>query len=77
MLKKKKKKDSLALVARTCSPRYSGGSGQEDHSLKPAWANSLRDPSSKKTHKNELISFFLIMILSIASNSDFRVDVRT
>jgi hypothetical protein len=29
------------LVAHTCNPSYSGGRDQEDHSLKPAWANSL------------------------------------
>jgi hypothetical protein len=29
-------------------PSYSGGSDQEDHSSKPAWANSSRDPILKK-----------------------------
>jgi hypothetical protein len=29
-----------ALVAHACNPSYSGGRGQEDHSSKPAWANS-------------------------------------
>jgi hypothetical protein len=35
-------------VAHTCNPNYSGGRNQEDHSSKPAWENSLRDPISKK-----------------------------
>jgi hypothetical protein len=34
-------------VAHACNPSYSGGRDQEDYSLKPAWANSLRDPISK------------------------------
>jgi hypothetical protein len=29
------------------NPSYSGGRDQEDHSSKPAWANSLQDPISK------------------------------
>jgi hypothetical protein len=32
---------SQARVAYTCNPSYSGGKDQEDHDLKPAWANSL------------------------------------
>jgi hypothetical protein len=31
---------SRTLVAHTCNPRYSGGRNQENHGLKPAWANS-------------------------------------
>jgi hypothetical protein len=42
-------------MAHTCNPSYSGGRDQEDHSLKPALANSSRDPILKKpishTHK--------------------------
>jgi hypothetical protein len=34
-------------VAHACNPSYSGGRDQEDHGLKPAQANSLRDPISK------------------------------
>jgi hypothetical protein len=30
-----------------CNPSYSGGRDQEDHGLKPAGANSSRDPISK------------------------------
>jgi hypothetical protein len=35
-------------VAQACNPSYSGGRDQEDGGLKPAWANSLQDPISKK-----------------------------
>jgi hypothetical protein len=35
------------LVAHACNPSYSGGRDQEDRGLKPAWANSSRDPISK------------------------------
>jgi hypothetical protein len=35
-------------VAHTYNPSYSGGRDQEDRGLKPAYANSLRDPISKK-----------------------------
>jgi hypothetical protein len=36
------------LVAHASNPNYSGGRDQEDRSSKPAWANSLQDPVSKK-----------------------------
>jgi hypothetical protein len=29
------------LVAHACNPSYSEGKDQEDHGLRPAWANSL------------------------------------
>jgi hypothetical protein len=32
------------LVAPACNPTYLGGWDQEDHSLRPAHANSSRDP---------------------------------
>jgi hypothetical protein len=39
-------------VAHAYNPCYTGGRDQEDHSLKPAQANSFRDPILKKTlHK--------------------------
>jgi hypothetical protein len=38
---------SWVLVAHACNPCYSGGGDQEVHSLKPAQANSTRDPISK------------------------------
>jgi tRNA A22 N-methylase len=44
----KKNKISQVLVAHTCNPSYTGGRDQEDRSLKPAWANSLRNPILKK-----------------------------
>jgi hypothetical protein len=46
----------LGLVAHAFNPSYSGGSDQEDRSSKPSWANSLRDPISKKPiTKRELV----------------------
>jgi hypothetical protein len=42
---------SQSLVAHACNPIYSGGSDQEDHGTKPAKANSLRGPISKKEKK--------------------------
>jgi hypothetical protein len=50
--------NSQVLVAHTCNPRYSGGRDQEDHGLKPAQANSSRDPilknpSQKKNRASE------------------------
>jgi hypothetical protein len=38
-------------VAHTCNPSYLGGRDQEDRDLKPAKANSLRDPISNITKK--------------------------
>jgi hypothetical protein len=38
-------------VAHAYNPSYSRGRAQEEHSLKPAWANSLQDPISKKKKK--------------------------
>jgi hypothetical protein len=35
-------------VAHACNSSYSGGSDQEDHGTKPAWANSSKDLSKKK-----------------------------
>jgi hypothetical protein len=45
-----KGKRSWAPVIHTCNPSNSGGRDQEDHTLKPAWANSLQDPISKNTY---------------------------
>jgi hypothetical protein len=45
--KKKKKKGGRLQVAHAFYPRYSGGRDQEDHGLKPTWANSSRDSISK------------------------------
>jgi hypothetical protein len=38
-------------VAHACNPSYSGGRDQEDHSSRPAWAKSWRDPILKKPTK--------------------------
>jgi hypothetical protein len=40
---------SQAPVAHAYNPSYLGGRDQEDHGLKPAQANSLQDPISKKS----------------------------
>jgi hypothetical protein len=48
-------------MAHICNSRYSGDRDQEDPGLKPAQANSLLDPISKKkkkkkkNHKKELV----------------------
>jgi hypothetical protein len=42
---------SRALVAHIYNPSYSGGKDQEDHSLKPAWANNSQDSISKNPIK--------------------------
>jgi hypothetical protein len=55
------------LVTHTCNPSYLGGSNQEDHSLKPAWANSSRDPISKIQHKKELAEWLKWWSASLAS----------
>jgi hypothetical protein len=41
-------KEPAVPVALTCKPSYSGGRDQKDRGSKPAQANSLRDPISKK-----------------------------
>jgi hypothetical protein len=42
-------RSSLVPVAHTCNTSYSGGRDQEDHGLKAAQANSLQNPSQKRT----------------------------
>jgi hypothetical protein len=42
-----------APVAHACNPSYSGGRDQEDCSLKPASANSVWDPTEKKSWTKE------------------------
>jgi hypothetical protein len=52
-------------VADTCNPCYSGSKDQEDHSSKPAWANSSKDPISKKTyHKKGLAEWLQVKALN-------------
>jgi hypothetical protein len=38
---------SWVPVAHACNPSYSGGTDQEDRGSKLAWANSLKDSTSK------------------------------
>jgi hypothetical protein len=49
-------KSSWILVAHFCNPNYSIGSNKEDCGLKPAQANSSRDPISKKKKKKKTIT---------------------
>jgi hypothetical protein len=43
-------------MAHAYNSSYTGGRDQEDHSLKPAWANISQDPTLKKTlHKKRLM----------------------
>jgi hypothetical protein len=43
------------------NPSYSGGRDQEDQGWKPARANSLRDPVSKKIHhKKKLVEWLKV-----------------
>jgi hypothetical protein len=54
----KKMSACWVLVAHACNPSYSGGREQEDHSSKPALANSWQDPILKKTlHKKGLVEW--------------------
>jgi hypothetical protein len=55
-----------APVAHTCNPSYSGGRDQEDRGLKPAQANSLRDPILKKPIKKGLVKW--LMVKALGSN---------
>jgi hypothetical protein len=48
MNNKRKMKKKIKCLA--CNPSSSGGRDQEDNALKLAWANSSRDPISKKTY---------------------------
>jgi hypothetical protein len=64
-----KKHASRALEAPTYNTSYSGGRGQEDHSSKPAQANSSPDPiSEKKTHHTKgeggLVEWLKVQALS-------------
>jgi hypothetical protein len=40
-------------MTHTCNPIHSGGSDEEEHSSKPAWASSSQDLILKKTHHKE------------------------
>jgi hypothetical protein len=47
-----KNKISQAPVAYAYNPSYLGGRDQKDHGSNPTQTNRLRDPISKKYHKN-------------------------
>jgi hypothetical protein len=49
----KKKKIIWAPVGHDCYPSYSGSRDQKNHNLKPAHANSLKDPILKTTITNK------------------------
>jgi hypothetical protein len=52
-------------VAHTCNPSYSEDRNQEDRSLKPAQANSLLDPISKKPLiKKGLVEWLMVKAMS-------------
>jgi hypothetical protein len=56
-------------VAHACNPSYLGGKDQEDRGSKPAQANSLGDPISKKKkkknlHKNRAVESLKVKALS-------------
>jgi hypothetical protein len=44
---------NLAPVGHICNPSYSGDRDQENHGLKPAWANSVQDLISKMQNTNQ------------------------
>jgi hypothetical protein len=52
---------SLALVAHSGNPNYSGGRDQEDCGSKPAWENSSTRPYFEKTlHKKGLVKWLKV-----------------
>jgi hypothetical protein len=58
-------------VAHACNPSCSGGRDQEDRSSKPAWANSSREPVSKKKKKKPFTKKGLVewlKVLALSSN---------
>jgi hypothetical protein len=58
------------LVAHAYNPSYSGGRDQEDCSSKPAQANSLLDPISKKPFtKIGLVEWLKVKALSSNSST--------
>jgi hypothetical protein len=48
------------LVTHTCNPSYSGGTHQEDHILRPAWAN-LETLSQKYLTQNRAVGVSLMV----------------
>jgi hypothetical protein len=61
-------------VAHACNPSYSEGSDQEDHSLKPAQANTSRDPISEK--KNPTTKIGLVEWLKAKALSSSPITVK-
>jgi hypothetical protein len=55
---------SQVLVAHACNPSYSGGRDQEDHGLKPIWANSSHDHLEKPFTKIGLVEWIKVKALS-------------
>jgi hypothetical protein len=55
----KHKKYFISQVAHACNPSYSGGRDQGDHGSKLPQANSLKDPSLKKTHHRKGLAEWL------------------
>jgi hypothetical protein len=44
----------ILLSCHACNPSYSGGRDQEDSGLKPAWANSSWDTTSRKKKQTQI-----------------------
>jgi hypothetical protein len=59
-------------VTHACNPGYSGGKDQEDQISKPAQANSLQDPISRKKihHKKGLLEWHKVLALSSNTNTE-------
>jgi hypothetical protein len=57
-------------MAHACNPSFSGGRDQEDHSLKPTWANSSTRPYLKKPFtKIGLVKWLKVKALSSSSST--------
>jgi hypothetical protein len=48
------------LKAHACNANYSAGRDQEDHSSKPAWANSCETYLEKTLHKKGLVEWLKV-----------------
>jgi hypothetical protein len=49
-----------APVAHTCNPRYSGGTDQKDHGLKPAWVQFPIPYLKKPFTENRLVEWLKV-----------------
>jgi hypothetical protein len=64
-------------VAHTCNPSYTGGRDQEDHGLKPAQANSLKDPILKNPiSKIGLLEWLKVKALSSSPSTSQKQTKR-